>query len=158
MGSGKTYWGKIWAKTMQMNFIDLDAEIEAIEGKSVAQIFETQGENYFREKESQILRELKVDSDSIIACGGGTPCFNDNISWMNKNGKTIWLKTDVSAILQRVLQEQNKRPLLKKMNEAEILFFIEQKLKEREPFYKQANIVLNTKDINENTIVNLNIK
>ncbi|MBL0144853.1 MAG: shikimate kinase [Chitinophagaceae bacterium] len=120
--------------------------------------FETQGENYFREKESQILRELKVDSDSIIACGGGTPCFNDNISWMNKNGKTIWLKTDVSAILQRVLQEQNKRPLLKKMNEAEILFFIEQKLKEREPFYKQANIVLNTKDINENTIVNLNIK
>lgn len=158
MGSGKTYWGKIWAKTMQMNFIDLDAEIEAIEGKSVAQIFETQGENYFREKESQILRELKVDSDSIIACGGGTPCFNDNILWMNKNGKTIWLKTDVSAILQRVLQEQNKRPLLKKMNEAEILFFIEQKLKEREPFYKQANIVLNTKDINENTIVNLNIK
>ena len=126
MGSGKTHWGKIWATKAQLNFIDLDIEIEHAVGLSVAQIFETYGEDFFRTKETEVLKGLNLTQPTIVACGGGTPCFNNNLAWMNTRGKTIYLKTSLPTILQRVLLEQDKRPLVKKMNTAELQFFIEQ--------------------------------
>jgi shikimate kinase len=155
MGSGKTHWGKLWASKANYNFIDLDEQIESIVGKTVAQIFEDDGEDFFRQKETEVLQSLNLAENTIVSTGGGTVCFNNNITWMNEKGVTIYLKTAVPQILERVLHEQEKRPLLKNLNTAELQFFIEKKLKEREPFYNQASIVLYTNTITENTILEI---
>jgi shikimate kinase len=155
MGSGKTHWGKLWAAKANINSIDLDAEIEKAVGKTVAQIFEEDGEDFFRQKETQVLQNVKLSQPAVVACGGGTPCFNNNLAWMNEHGKTIYLKTSVSTILQRVLLEQEKRPLLKKMNTAELQFFIEQKLKEREVFYNGASVCLEENELSKEVILRM---
>jgi len=151
MGSGKSYWGSIWAKEHGLQFIDLDEVIEKQEKRTVADIFEINGEEYFREKESIILKSFGENNNCIIACGGGTPCFKANMKWMNEQGTTVYLQSTTHEIFDRVLLEQEKRPLIKKLNKAELHFFIEQKLKEREPFYKTAHLILNSKDLNELT-------
>lgn len=151
MGSGKSHWGKIWSAGNNMPFIDMDTVIEEAEGKTVTDIFETKGESYFRELEATVLRSFEQTENTIIACGGGTPCFHNNMDWMNANGITVCLTASAIQIQERILQEQGKRPLFKNVNPAEILFFIEQKLKEREPFYSQAKIVLNTEEITGNS-------
>ena len=127
---------------MSLSFIDLDEVIEKAEGKTIAAIFENKGEAYFREIEAKALRSFDGVQNTIIACGGGTPCFYENMQWMNDHGTTIYLSTTAPEILERVLTEQEKRPLIKKMNQAELLFFIEQKLKERAPFYTAAKLTL----------------
>lgn len=150
MGTGKSHWSKQWAELYNMSFLDLDELIEKAEEKSVVDIFEKAGEDYFRIKEASILRDQCMNQNCIISCGGGTPCFHDNMAWMNENGFTVYLAASPSYILKNVLEEKEKRPLVKNVNEAELLFFIEQKLKERIPFYSQANLVLDaeTLDIN----------
>ncbi len=151
MGSGKTHWGSIWATTHNFSFIDLDEVIEKAEGKTVAEIFEQHGEDYFRLLETRMLHRYANKQNTIIACGGGTPCYHDNIEWMNEHGTTVYISSTTNKILERVMEEQDKRPLLKKLNKAELIFFIEQKLKEREPFYTQAKIILDTEKITIDT-------
>lgn len=155
MGSGKTHWGKRWSQTQGFTFIDLDEAIENEEGKPVADIFEYKGEQHFRKIEAKTLRSFKGLTNTIVACGGGTPCFYENMQWMNDHGITIYLSTSSPEILERVLLEQEKRPLLKKMNPAELLFFIEQKLKERAPFYNAAKHILPSGNLSEQTFGNL---
>ncbi len=151
MGSGKSHWGKIWAAQYKLGFIDMDEEIEMIERKSVTEIFESKGEDYFREVEAKLLRTYTELESTIIACGGGTPCFHDNMQWMNDHGLTIYLTSTPEDILRRLIKGQQQRPLIKKLNQAELLFFIEKKLKEREPFYSQANIILDSESTTEHT-------
>ena len=151
MGSGKTHWGKIWAELYGFAFIDLDAEIEKKEGETVAAIFETKGEVYFRQIEALVLRSFEGSENVIIACGGGTPCFLENMQWMNEHGTTIYLSSTTAEIFKRVLPGQQKRPLISKMNQAELFFFIEQKLNERLPFYTTAIVTLSTVGISENS-------
>lgn len=151
MGSGKSHWGRIWAANHKLAFVDLDEMIEIEEGKSVVDIFESKGEDYFRTVEAKKLRELKELKNTIIACGGGTPCFNENMKWMNQNGISVYISATPDEILRRLARGQAQRPLIKKLNQAELLFFIQQKLKEREPFYSQANIILPSADITEHT-------
>lgn len=155
MGSGKTHWGKRWAQAHHFTFIDLDEAIENEEGKLIADIFEQKGEKYFRKIEAAVLRSYAKLTNTIIACGGGTPCFHNNMEWMNEHGITIYLKTTPPEILKRVLLEQDKRPLLKEMNPAELLFFIEQKLKERAPFYDAAKQILLSENLAEQTFSGL---
>ena len=151
MGSGKSHWGKIWAAQYKLGFLDLDEAIENEEGKPVVDIFESKGEDYFREVEAKKLREISTINNTIIACGGGTPCFNDNLQWMNEHGLSVYLSSTPDEILRRLVNGQSQRPLIKKLNQAELLFFIQQKLKEREPFYNQCNIILQSADITEHT-------
>lgn len=158
MGSGKTHWGKIWAAANGFTFIDLDEAIEITEGKLITTIFEDKGEEYFRTIEAAALRTCTGLSNTIIACGGGTPCFKENMQWMNEQGITIYLSTTATEILERVLTEQEKRPLLKEMNPAELLFFIEQKLKERMPFYNAAKFILSTTTLMEYSFSDLLIR
>jgi shikimate kinase len=155
MGSGKTHWGSLWAKQLNYSFIDLDEMIEKNYGKTIAKIFEENGEDFFRQKETQVLQSLQFTQPTIVACGGGTPCFNNNIDWMNKNGTTFYLKSSVNDIFERVMTEQQKRPLIKNLNEAEVKFFIEQKLNERELYYNKATKTIHTKLITENSILHL---
>jgi shikimate kinase len=151
MGSGKSHWGKIWAAQYKLGFIDLDELIEMEEGKPVVDIFESKGEDYFRTVEAKKLREMAEVKNTIIACGGGTPCFYNNMQWMNEKGLSVYIAATPEEILRRLVKGQEQRPLIKKLNQAELLFFIQQKLKEREPFYSQANIILQSADITEHT-------
>lgn len=158
MGSGKSYWGKIWALQYGYFFYDLDEVIETNEGKSIADIFENQGEEYFRKIETEALQNFVQKYNCIIACGGGTACFNDNIDWMNSHGATVYLEASPQYILSRVKDEKSKRPLINKLNEAELIFFIEQKLKERVPFYNQAQLTVQAENLNSNSLSYFNLK
>ncbi len=156
MGSGKTHWGKIWANRYGLQFFDHDEMIEQREQKTIDAIFERYGEDLFREKESALLKTFFQKDNAIIACGGGAPCFFDNMQWMNENGITIYLKATPAQIAERVINEKDKRPLLKKLNNGELLSFIEQKLTEREPFYNQAKIILPIEVLNTDSLLTLN--
>ena len=152
MGSGKTYWGKKWALQYSLDFYDLDQLIEAEHHKTIASIFEKDGEDFFRQVETGELKKLAPKEKCIIACGGGTACYNDNMQWMTENGTTVYLQASPQYIYERVLEEKEKRPLIKKVSRAELLFFIEQKLKEREPFYNQAKIILPVPELDDNFV------
>ncbi len=152
MGSGKTHWGKVWAEKSALEFFDLDKVIEEQEQKTIEDIFDKKGEAWFREKEGAALKTFTAKDNCIIACGGGTACFNDNMQWMNGNGITVYLSAGPQYIFERVGEEKDKRPLIKNLNPAELLFFIEQKLKERESYYKQAQIILPVEELNADSI------
>ncbi len=152
MGSGKSHWGRIWAQQMGMVFYDLDEVVETKKGKTIAAIFEKEGEPFFRELETEALHDFAGKDNCIVACGGGATCFNENMQWMNAHGITIYLSATPQYIFNHVIDEKAKRPLIKKLNEAELLFFIEQKLKERESFYTQAKIILPVEELNEKSL------
>ena len=151
MGSGKSHWGKIWAGIHKLSFSDLDEVIETTEKKAITKIFEEKGEEYFREIESATLHSLANHENIIIACGGGTPCFHDNMEWMNKNGVTVYLKATPEQLVKRLGNEKQKRPILKNVHDSELENFIEEKLKGRESFYNQAKIILDIENITVET-------
>ena len=152
MGSGKTYWGNKWAHASGYNFFDIDATVELNAGKTIARIFAEDGEEHFRNLETLELRNMLHKKSFIAATGGGTPCFNDNISWMKKNGTPVYLRSSPGNILKRLVTEKEKRPLIKNLQNEELLFYITEKIKEREPFYNQAKIILDVDDLDKNFV------
>lgn len=150
MGAGKTFLGKLWAEDNSLSFFDLDLLIEDEERMSVEKIFSTYGEDYFREKEAAVLRNTDRFDDCIIACGGGTPCFFDNMQWMNKTGVTVFLHESPENIFHHIINEKKMRPLLKSQTAESLPVFIEEKLNERIPFYSQSKISLPTEHLNRN--------
>jgi shikimate kinase len=139
MGSGKTTLGKRLAKKLEIPFIDLDAKICEVTGKTIPEIFDKEGEESFRKIEQETLRNLSVKEAAVVSVGGGTPCFFDNMSWMNKHGLTVYLKLSPKAILRRLSSSNlSERPLLKNLTNTELLTFIEEKLKDREAYYLSA--------------------
>lgn len=139
MGSGKSYTGKRLAKALKYPFIDLDEWIETKNQQKISEIFAEKGEAAFRLVEQAALKEMLSYTKVVISCGGGTPCFFDNLDWMKQNGLTIYLKTPVEILVNRLENEKAHRPLLQKMEN--LSQFIETKLKEREPFYCNASII-----------------
>jgi shikimate kinase len=152
MGSGKSHWGHIWALEHAYTFYDLDTEIEKAFELSVEEIFEKHGEEKFRELERYHLRKFEKKKKYLLSCGGGTPCFFDNLEWMKEHGEIIYLKASPEYILDRVMDETTKRPLLKEVNPAELLFFIQKKLKEREPVYLKANHILEVEKLQNDSL------
>ncbi len=152
MGAGKSHWGRIWADVSGMNFFDLDELIELDEQLSVDQIFEKKGEPYFRQREAALLHSMIDYDNCIIACGGGTPCFNDNMKWMNDHAFTIFLKASPTVLLENMLEEIGKRPIFKQINKEELLAFITAKLKQRNPFYADAKLTISIGDLTPSTI------
>ena len=150
MGAGKTFLGKLWAEDNSLSFFDLDLLIEDEERMSVEKIFSTYGEDYFREKEAAVLRNTDRFDDCIIACGGGTPCFFDNMKWMNKTGVTVFLNESPENIFHHIINEKKMRPLLKSQTAESLPVFIEEKLNERIPFYSQSKISLPAEHLNRN--------
>lgn len=147
MGAGKTHWGKQVANRMGLPFFDLDELIVAHENTSIADIFATNGEEYFRLLEKQLLEELVEKEDSmIISCGGGTPCFFNNIDFMKRYGIVVWLNTHVEVILQRLLKERVHRPLLKDIRDEDLRNHIVRKLNERRMYYEQADVIIDKED------------
>ncbi len=142
MGSGKTYLGKQLASKLGFLFVDVDSVIENTEGVTIAQLFDNQGETYFRIIESERLKGLSKWDEVIISTGGGAPCFHDNMDWMNAHGITVYLKTDPNLLLNRLKSETENRPLLRGKTDADLLDFIKNKVEERTPFYEKAKIIV----------------
>lgn len=152
MGSGKSHWGKIWADVSGIPFIDLDTRIEKATGMLIADLFEKEGEDHFRKQEALQLRETGCTPKAIISTGGGTPCYYENMGWMNRNGVTLFLQASPAYILSKVMLEKEKRPLLKKLNDAELLFFIEKTLEDRMPYYMQAQYTISCENLTSNSL------
>jgi shikimate kinase len=138
MGSGKSYWGKQWSSHFDLPLIDLDHEIETAAGKSIAEIFQTKGEDGFRKMERKILHQFFRKDHYIMSCGGGTPCFFNNMKKMNRMGITIYLKSSPEIIAARLKQEKENRPLIKGMDDDSMISFISHKLEERRYAYAQS--------------------
>ncbi|MEO8412796.1 MAG: shikimate kinase [Ginsengibacter sp.] len=152
MGSGKSHWGRIWAKRNGLTFYDLDEIIEKEYGNTITVIFEKEGEEKFREWESYHLREFQNKKNFVLASGGGTPCFPGNMEWMKSQGKVLYLKAEPEILAKQVMHETEKRPVIKEVKPSELLSFIQKKLAEREPYYSQADIVLDVKELHENSL------
>ena len=141
-GSGKTYLGKLWADDNGLSFYDLDELIEQEERMTIEKIFAVYGEDYFREKEAAVLRNTDRFENCIVACGGGTPCFFDNMEWMNRNGITVFLDEDRENVMHHLLNDKKIRPLLQGRNTAELREYLFIQSMERFSFYNRCQITL----------------
>jgi shikimate kinase len=144
MGSGKTYWGRQLSHKLQVPFFDLDEQIINSEGTSINEIFDKKGEEYFRLLEKDTLHIITHSRDSMImACGGGTPCFFNNIEFMNQEGTTVWLDVPMRVLFERLLMERSRRPLLKNLSDDQVWSFIMKKFADRKIYYEQSEIIIN---------------
>lgn len=141
MGAGKSTIGRQLATALQLNFIDLDRFIETSHGTSITDIFLDNGEAYFRRLEQRYLEKLSTYHHTLVACGGGTPCFHDNISRLLNTGLVIYIKQPTEVLFKRLLEQQMQRPLLMGMDESQMKEFIDTNLARREEFYLKAHII-----------------
>jgi shikimate kinase len=149
MGSGKTWYGAQLAQKLDIPFIDLDAVIVESEERSIAAIFESDGEEYFREIEAKHLRDIVIDEKgAVVSTGGGTPCFHDNMVWMNQTGNTIYLRTSVEVLAKRLhAVQQHDRPMLHGDHELQQLKDkLSMLMERREGFYLQSHETMDVED------------
>ncbi|MBR7017788.1 MAG: shikimate kinase [Prevotella sp.] len=142
MGAGKTTVGKALSKELNIPFYDLDWYIESRLRKTVPQIFAERGEEGFRKVESNLLHEVAEFENVIISCGGGTPCFFDNMDYMNQQGETVYLKARPDVLYKHLKMGKTERPLLKNKTPEEMQQFIGEQLATREEYYLKAKHVL----------------
>jgi len=147
MGSGKSALGQTLASDLGLQFIDLDRQIEEKYGRDIPAIFEVEGEKHFRELERQQLSECLEKDDYVLATGGGTPCFYDNMERLNASGTTIYLKLSTDALCDRLSSETEGRPLLQGRRGQELWNYIHETLQEREPYYLQSRFKVKAKDL-----------
>jgi len=142
MGCGKTTLGKKLAVRMAYDLIDLDHKVEENTGSTIADYFSAHGEEAFRKLESDTLKNWDYPENCVVATGGGTPCFFDNMDWMNANGLTIYIDMPAIALAKRLEKGAAKRPLLKGLTEAALVNFIEEKLTDRRLFYQKSKLII----------------
>lgn len=159
MGSGKTTLGKKLSRLGNVPFIDLDQRIVEISGMPISDYFELHGENSFRDLEEKTLKSIAPNTGAFISTGGGAPCFSDNIDWMNHNGLTVYLDLDPKVILSRLItSDRSTRPLLSNMDDKQLFRYIQDKLEERSPFYKEARVRINPLNLSPKSILELIVK
>lgn len=144
MGSGKTTLGTAVSRRAGIPFIDLDHYIEQCQGMSVRDIFSINGEDGFRQLEREALTELAGRENLLVACGGGTPCFYDNMSLMNASGTTVFLETPAETLRRRLSAGRDTRPLIAAMDDGALLGFINETMERRMPYYGMATATFNT--------------
>lgn len=156
MGSGKTHWGQLLAARMDLPFFDLDAVIEEKEKATIAEIFAERGEESFRYAEKEALEKLAgAHKDFIISCGGGTPCFFNNIGFMKQKGLVIWLNTQIDILVSRLLKQKNNRPLLKNIADKELKHYIVSKILRRRLYYEQADVMVHEETLSVDTFAEI---
>lgn len=140
MGCGKSTMGRAVSRITGFPFIDLDNYIESRYHRTVREIFAEKGEDGFREIERNMLHEVADFENVIIACGGGTPCFFDNMEYMNAHGTTVFLDTSIDKLHSRLMRGRHKRPLIAQKNDEELREFIIEALEKRMEHYSKARI------------------
>lgn len=143
MGAGKTTIGKALAKELGVTFYDLDWYIETRMRRTIKQIFDEKGEDGFRRIEHNMLHEVAEFEDVVVSCGGGTPCFYDNIDYMNSQAQVVYLKASPEVLYEHLQMGHRVRPLLLGKSPDEVRTFIVEQLAKREEFYSKANHTLN---------------
>jgi shikimate kinase len=155
MGSGKSYVGQRLALAMGYDFIDLDMYIVENEGLTITKIFKIYDENYFREKEAHYLKTFADRKNTIIATGGGAPCFFDNMTWIKNNGISIYLKPNENLLFQRLIKEAERRPLLRDFTPDALQIFIQNKIAERSIYYEKADFIVAFDEKNQCDLVEI---
>lgn len=154
MGSGKTTVAKKLANRTGKPWIDLDGYIEKLQGDTIHNIMLSKGEDFFREIEHKaLLGILDNDHYKIISTGGGTPCFYNNMSYMNSNGVTVYLEGSTELLYSRLKNAKSERPLISTKEDSELKKYIENLLFERQLFYQKAKIITDAKDVDIGNLV-----
>lgn len=154
-GTGKTHFGRLMAKSLHLQFFDLDEQIEKREGALVRQIILEKGETYFREVEHQVLQKLSSHNNCVISCGGGAPMFYNNIDLMKSTGIVVWINTDLHLIAKRIAQNITRRPLFMGLNEEEILNKLHQIFTLRKKNYAKADLVAEINVVHNNSLTSV---
>ena len=149
MGAGKTTLGKAFARQMNISFIDLDWYIEERFHKTVGELFTERGETGFRELERSMLHEVAEFENVVISTGGGAPCFFDNMEFMNRVGKTVFLDVHPDVLFRRLRVAKQQRPILQGKEDDELKVFIVQALEKRSSFYHQAQYIFNADELED---------
>lgn len=146
MGCGKSTMGRALSAVMNLELIDLDHYIEARYHRTVREIFEEKGEEEFRKIERNMLHEVAEFENVIVACGGGTPCYFDNIDYMNEKGMTVFLNASMEALKRRLStpKSKNKRPIIANKSNDELEQFIKVALEKRMTYYSKADLVFDS--------------
>lgn len=154
MGSGKTSLGKELARRLGYRFADMDKLVEDKCGKTISEIFAEKGEAYFRDCERRMLESFKdIREDVVVATGGGVPCFGNNMDVMKEAGVTVYLKMSPPKLVVRLEHGRDKRPIIRGMDDAQLLKFIEEKLPERDAYYSRSAIVIDCDGRSDDYIV-----
>ncbi len=145
MGSGKSHVSKLLSTQLQLKLIDLDQRISFKTGMTIPEIFEKNGEIYFRRKEKEILEEiLASENNAILSVGGGTPAYYNNMEVIKNNTESIYLRTSVKNLVDRLSKNKEKRPLIARISDENLPEFIAKHLFERQNYYAQAKHVVST--------------
>ena len=153
MGSGKTLVSKELNILNNFKIFDLDTEISKQNNRSITEIFKEKGEIFFRKTEKEVLEKiLSTEKNIILSLGGGTPCYYNNIDSINEKTISVFLKTNVKTLAQRLSSEKDKRPLIQNISNEDLPEFIAKHLFERNPFYNQAKITINTDNLSAREI------
>ncbi len=155
MGCGKSSFGKRLAKKLDYPFVDLDDAIEERAGKSIDEIFQMEGEAAFRKMEQEELLSTLIHKKAVIATGGGTPCFEDNMDFMNSEGVTVYLRMSPLSIAHRLEQAKRVRPLVKGLNGDALLDFVKKKLAEREEWYVESHCIIKGETVKPDQVISL---
>ena len=149
MGVGKTIIAKQLADKLKLKFYDTDQIIEQQEQKSIADVFEKEGELYFRMLETELLNQL--NTKAIIACGGGLAIHNNNMKLINSKGVSVYLKTSANQLYNQLKDDKQNRPLITDMTNKDLKLYIKKELKNRSSFYElaQHTIILDSKNKGE---------
>ncbi|MDX2442794.1 MAG: shikimate kinase [Bacteroidales bacterium] len=153
MGAGKSKLGRSLANNIGVDFIDLDDEIARIHNQSISKIFEEKGESGFREIEKEVLKDWIKRDNYLMACGGGTPCYKNNMDLMNASGSTVYLDVPSEVLLSRLSNSKVNRPLIQGMTKSELEIYIDNKINERKPYYLKSKIWINPIETSLDTIV-----
>ena len=158
MGAGKTTLGKAFARQMDIPFVDLDWYIEERFHKTVGELFTERGETGFRELERNMLHEVAEFENVVISTGGGAPCFFDNMDFMNRTGKTVFLDVHPDVLFRRLRVAKQQRPILQGKQDDELKEFIIRALEKRTPFYSQAQYVFNADELEDRSQIEKSVE
>ena len=158
MGAGKTTLGKAFARKLYLPFVDLDWYMEERFHKTVGELFVERGEAGFRELEKNMLHEVGAFEDVVISTGGGAPCFFDNMDFMNRNGKTVFLNVHPDVLFRRLRVAKQQRPILQGKQDDELKEFIIRALEKRTPFYSQAQYVFNADELEDRSQIEKSVE
>ena len=154
MGSGKSVLGRELALKMNFDFVDLDQLIELQRNESINTIFKEHGEASFRDIEKEALHKTKDLKNTVIATGGGAPCFSDNMSWMNEIGLTVYLNVTLGKLYHRLILSKKDRPLIKDKPDLDLMEYMMENLFLRETFYSKAKLICEDDDLTSDKLFN----
>ena len=146
---GKTTLGKKIARKLGYNFVDLDLLFEETYHVTISDFFGNYGEDVFRICEKKILRTASQMNNTVIATGGGAPCFFDNMDYINKNGLSIYIKKPAKFLAERLRNAKSVRPLFRGISNEDMLSYITTQLVEREYYYMKAKVVVQQQNVDE---------